>query len=89
MNKILKVSIILPYYEARYVLNKKIEKKNNKGNTLSDDYENETVKEIKYKQIGEREYDYIIITKSNKEIYIRDDQPGVQIVLGDDKNVKM
>lgn len=51
MHKILKISVILPYYEARYTLNRKIEIKSNSGNSLSNEYENEKVKEIIYKQV--------------------------------------
>ena len=84
MHKILKISVILPYYEARYTLNRKIEIKSNSGNSLSSEYENEKVKEIIYKQTGFSDYSYIIITESQREICISEQQPGLQIIKGDE-----
>lgn len=78
--KVLKLSVILPYYEARYVIGKKIEIKSNSGNTLTEIYENEVVKEIINKQTGFNTYSYVVITDKGKEIYISEEQIGLQIV---------
>lgn len=78
--KVLKLSVILPYYEARYVIGQRIEIKSNSGNTLTEIYENEVVKEIIYMQTGFDKYSYVLITDNRKEIYISEEQIGLQIV---------
>lgn len=78
--KVLKISVILPYYEARYVIGQRIEIKSNSGNTLTEIYEDEVVKEIIYMQTGFNVYSYVVITDKGKEIYISEEQIGLQIV---------
>jgi hypothetical protein len=86
MNKIVKISVILPGYEARYVVGEQIQIKTNSGNTLNKAFEDDVVKKIVRTQIAYDTYGYDIITLSGLILEIKEDQPGLQIITQEEVN---
>lgn len=86
MNKVVKISVILPGYEARYVVGEQIQIKTNSGNTLGMSYENYVVKKIVRTQISYDTYGYNIITLPGLILCIKEDQPGLHVITQEEIN---
>lgn len=86
MNKIVKISVILPGYEARYVVGEQIQIKPNSGNTLGMSYEDNIVLEIKRTQISFEEYGFEIKILSGLILQIKESQPGLHIITQEEVN---
>lgn len=86
MNKIVKISVILPGYEARYVVGEQIQIKTNSGNTLNKAFEDDVVKKIVRTQITFEEYGFEIKTLSGLILQIKESQPGLQIITQEEVN---